>query len=433
MGSSSALGTGAVSVNGTLDLGGQSYTALFRPQDVRHFPYYQFRGTSSLIINNSAANILDGDVREDGGVVSLVKSGAGSLNITGNNTYTGGTTLNAGTLNIGHASALGSGPLTIGGTATIDNTSGSALSLRRYLQTDLGRQFTFKGSNSLNLGTGPSLYRHSDGDRCAKTLTVAPFSAWGVAGLTKAGAGTLLLLVITPTREPRPLPRVCSNSAMGGRPVRSPALPSSITDVLSLIAQARLLSEPTSWNRQSGEGRQWHASAHRENHLHRRHHRPKRDARSGKLIRPGDRACLRQWRARSRGQSYTALSGLRTYANSHVTGSSGTSSLIINNSAANILDGDVREDGGVVSLVKSGVGSLNLTGNNTYTGGTTLNAGLLNIGHASALGSGPLTIGGISTFDNVSGSALLLPYFQADLERRFHLKGPIASISGRGR
>ncbi len=113
-------------------------------------------GTSSLIINNSAANILDGDVREDGGVVFPGQIRVGSLNLTGNNTYTGGTTLNAGTLNIGHASALGSGRSPSAASRPSINVSGSALSLAGISKQIWNADFTFKGTNSLNLGTGPS-------------------------------------------------------------------------------------------------------------------------------------------------------------------------------------------------------------------------------------------------------------------------------------
>ena len=50
-------------------------------------------------------------------------SGTGTVTIANANSYYGGTTLNAGQLNINNASALGSGPLTIDG-GTLGNTSG---------------------------------------------------------------------------------------------------------------------------------------------------------------------------------------------------------------------------------------------------------------------------------------------------------------------
>lgn len=50
-----------------------------------------------------------------GGTASLVKNGSGSLTLATANSFTGGTTLNSGTLTITHATALGSGVVTLNG------------------------------------------------------------------------------------------------------------------------------------------------------------------------------------------------------------------------------------------------------------------------------------------------------------------------------
>src|SRR5207249_7023697 len=104
-------------------------------------------------------------------------------------------TLNAGTLNIGNASALGDASNTFvitGG--TIDNSSGSALTISNYAQTWTGN-FTFTGTNNLNLGTGNvTLNANPTITTTAGTLTVDGAIADGSGtSLTKAGAGTLLL------------------------------------------------------------------------------------------------------------------------------------------------------------------------------------------------------------------------------------------------
>ena len=59
---------------------------------------------------------------------SLTEAGAGTLTLSGANSYTGGTTLSAGQLNINNATAIGTGTMTISG-GTIDNTSGAAITL----------------------------------------------------------------------------------------------------------------------------------------------------------------------------------------------------------------------------------------------------------------------------------------------------------------
>lgn len=56
-----------------------------------------------------------------------------------------------------------------------------------------------------------------------------------------------------------------------------------------------------------------------------------------------------------------------------------------------LQDGDASRKG---TLVKDGVGTLTLDGANTYTGGTTLNAGTLVLGNAAAAGTGTIALSG---------------------------------------
>ena len=67
--------------------------------------------------------------------------------------------------------------------------------------------------------------------------------------------------------------------------------------------------------------------------------------------------------------------------------------------------------GGTAFVLLNGSGTVNMNTVNSYDGGTTLNAGLLNIGNASALGvpdnnpgPGTLTLNG-GTFDNTQRQA----------------------------
>ena len=53
-----------------------------------------------------------------GGSSTVIKAGAGTMRLTGNNMFSGGVTLNAGTLIIGNNTALGTGTLTAGGGAS---------------------------------------------------------------------------------------------------------------------------------------------------------------------------------------------------------------------------------------------------------------------------------------------------------------------------
>jgi autotransporter-associated beta strand protein len=64
---------------------------------------------------------------------------------------------------------------------------------------------------------------------------------------------------------------------------------------------------------------------------------------------------------------------------------------------------------GAAALLKSGTAAFALTGNNSYSGGTTLSGGSLLLGSDSALGSGPLSLAAASALGPVAGSTPVLP------------------------
>ena len=116
----------------------------------------------------------------------------GALTINGANVMAG-TTLNSGLLVLNNANALGSGALTITG-GSLDNTSGGVV-LANNTQNWNG-DFTFNGTQSLNLGSGAVTLGSSRTLTVnAGTLTVGGTISDGGNGysLTKAGPGTLVL------------------------------------------------------------------------------------------------------------------------------------------------------------------------------------------------------------------------------------------------
>ncbi len=122
-----------------------------------------------------------------GGIVAgaggLEKAGAGALALTNANTYSGGTLLSAGKLNVNHANALGTGVFSIKG-GTVNNTSGAAVTVTNSVVIDgdfstdnnqVSEQVTFS-AQGITLGT-------ATGSSRAITATAA-----GTSGLTFSGS-----------------------------------------------------------------------------------------------------------------------------------------------------------------------------------------------------------------------------------------------------
>jgi autotransporter-associated beta strand protein len=96
---------------------------------------------------------LGGNITGTGGGIQV--SGPGAVTLAGDNSFTGSVTVATGTLNLASATALGSGTLTMAAGATIDNTSGSALTLTTNNPVSWATNaWTFGGTNNLTFGSG---------------------------------------------------------------------------------------------------------------------------------------------------------------------------------------------------------------------------------------------------------------------------------------
>jgi fibronectin-binding autotransporter adhesin len=167
-------------------------------------------GTGGVFLNgntltvgstNNLSSTFDGTITNGTAAGALVKAGNGTLTLTGANTHSGGTTLNNGALNINSSgtassSPIGTGTFTIAG-GTIDNTSGSPVTLATNNAQAWNANFAFGGSNALNLGTGAVALGGTGTARTVTTNGTAPLTVGGTIGgtlgLTKAGGGTLIL------------------------------------------------------------------------------------------------------------------------------------------------------------------------------------------------------------------------------------------------
>jgi fibronectin-binding autotransporter adhesin len=259
---------------------------------------------------------------------SLTKSGTGSLTINTTNTYTGGTAFTGGTLNITTAGALGNGSLTIGSgnPKTLNNSSSGAIALSTVTSQAWNDDFTFLGSNSLDMGTGTVTLGGANGTRTitltANSLSIGKLLDGGTHNLTLSGGGTLALLGTT-------------------------ASSNNINGTLTLTGTPTLQI-----NRTGNSG-----------------------ANAGDL-------------------TVTGLTGGGTVVN----GSTDAHQLIVNNATDFTFAGSLNNGGtGGLQLTKGAAGTLTLSGANSYTGATTVNAGKLIITGANSGAATAATLNNAAT------------------------------------
>ena len=156
---------------------------------------HTFEHGNSLTITGTSKTLIHSQLNGTG---PIVKNGSGILELTGiNNTYSGATTLNAGTLQIGSDPALGTGTLTING-GILQATGANRTVTNR---NNINGSFAFIGTNTLTLnrtgdstiGTGTHTITVSDvtGSAASDLIVGAGNDLRGAGGLIKSGLGTL--------------------------------------------------------------------------------------------------------------------------------------------------------------------------------------------------------------------------------------------------
>ncbi|NUT61480.1 S8 family peptidase, partial [Herbaspirillum sp. C9C3] len=122
-------------------------------------------------------------------VGSLVKTGEGSLTLSGNNSYSGGTRLEGGTLGVASSTALGSGALVMGDGTTLRAAADSLTLANAVRISGTGnidtQAFTFTLNNGIADGSAPgSLVKQGEG-------TLRVLGTVSYSGNTTIAAGTL--------------------------------------------------------------------------------------------------------------------------------------------------------------------------------------------------------------------------------------------------
>lgn len=131
---------------------------------------------SGLLVDQDGAGTIYGHL---GAAGSLAKTGAGTMTLSGTNTYTGGTAINAGVLNVNAPEAAGSsGPLGKSGTITFGGGT---------LQYSVTNQFDYSARFSVAANQAVSI------DTAGQNVTFATALTSGGGTLVKLGYGTLTL------------------------------------------------------------------------------------------------------------------------------------------------------------------------------------------------------------------------------------------------
>ncbi|EJH5554851.1 fibronectin-binding autotransporter adhesin ShdA [Salmonella enterica] len=327
-------------------------------------------GTGDVTIAENATlalsqGTLDNNVTGEG---QIVKSGSDELIVTGDNNYSGGTTISGGTLTVDHADSLGSGDIDNSGVLKVgegelENTLSGSGSL---VKTGSG-ELTLSGDNDYSGGTtitgGTLTADHAD------SLGSGDIANSGVLQVgegelknTLSGSGSL---VKTGTGE---LTLSGDNDYSGGTTISGGTLTADHADSLGTgaIANSGVL--------QVGEGEL-------ENTL----------SGSGSLVKTGS--------------GELTLSGDNDYSGGTII-SDGTliadnadslgTGAVANSGVLQVGEGELENTlSGSGSLVKTGTGELTLSGDNSYSGGTTITDGTLTADHADSLGTGAVANSGV--------------------------------------
>ena len=258
------------------------------------------------VVNNAALVFNRGDTVAFSGSISgtgtLTKQGAGTLTLTGANSFSGGTAVVEGTLQLSAASALGSGGLRLSGGSILRASD------------------TFSYSDAISLtpvaGVGGGTFEVD----ASKTLTLAG-TIGGTGSLSKTGTGTLVI--------------GGTNTSSGSTTVNAGTL---VATGGQAIGDASVVTV----------------------------------ASGAQLILQGN-------------ESVGSIAG------SGALGLDGATLTTGGNNASSVFSGAI---GGTGGLTKTGTGTLTLLGASSYSGGTTVSDGTLQVYGADALGTGPLALAG---------------------------------------
>ena len=424
-------GTGTI---GTLDLNGNN-------QRVASISTSGSGGTitsamsATLTVNNSTADVFDGLLT---GNMSLTKINTGTLTLNAANNYTGATTVRAGTVVDGVTNALPVGTnLTLGFTSTTGalDLNGNDQTVASITTSGLGGTITsatlatltvnnsaadtfgglLTGNMSLTKTNTGTLTLNAANDYLGATTISAGAVKDGIANalpattnLTLGGTGTTGTLDLNSHDQ-----TVASITTSGSGGIANTITSATATTLTvnnstadtfgGLLTGNMALTKTSAGVLTLGVANNYTGST----------------AVNGGALQDGVTNALPAGTSLAVGASGTfdlggfnqevaGLSGSGIIDNTGVTAGNFT----VNDAGAAAFSGTIQNTGGNLTLDKKGVGTLTLSGNNTYDGGTAISAGTLLVNNTagSATGTGTVTVSGNATLGGngtVSGDIIV--------------------------
>lgn len=294
------------------------------------------------------------------GSTNWSKQGLGTLVLSGANTYTGGTTISAGTLQVGNggtSGSLGSGNIVDNGTLAYSFNSATTLSLPSSTLMGSGNVTATAGDIQLN----------------------GNISVGGSQSYTQIGGGGLFTGIEL----------VAANTTLTGSSITlSGDVGKRNSDGNSLALDTSAANGTINLNISLGRAGVWYVPAAFT-----------ANAGTGTINVTGTGPSSSGWR--STPVTLTGAVNIPANVNSNA-------GVTINSTANGAVSGVFS---GSMSLTKQGAGTLTLTGANTYSGGTTISTGTLQVGNGGTTGSltGNIVDNGTLAYNFSSAATLSLP------------------------